>query len=138
MDVAEALDIVEDEPREADHHQHDERYGHEQHRCFIDVVVDVCEGTALDDADSHVGVVVDETGYFFTLPFVCEHRAYVASIIGGQLHFLQNGGVPVVVYEHRARVRAPCVLYLNFKVTAAPPHNCDPRLLGQWFQRSSD
>lgn len=30
--ISEALDVVEDEPRQRDHHQHDERDRHEQHR----------------------------------------------------------------------------------------------------------
>lgn len=37
----------------------------------------------------------------------------LTSIVGGQLHLLQAGGVPVVVYEHGRRIRAPRILHLK-------------------------
>ena len=36
MSVAEALDVVEDEPSEGDDHEDDEGDGHEEHRRLVD------------------------------------------------------------------------------------------------------
>jgi len=71
--VSEALDVVEDEPREGDQHKKDKGDGDKEHRGPVDVTEGQRVTRSYGYVHPHARTVVDERGYVVTALLLYEH-----------------------------------------------------------------